>query len=171
MHRRARAACTRATRQRQGSNSCHSRLPTGAATTMADSHVPPKPEVIPKGIILPLPLDQQEAAIEAGLQTWSSQLRLLIEVNAALAGALDPEEVHEQILSRLRESARLAHASIYRLIPEERMLRCVAESGYITPEALRTLSLDGPGVVAYAARTAEGPLCARCDQGPTLFGR
>jgi len=122
---------------------------------MADSHVPSKPEAIPKGIILPPTLDQQEAAIEAGLQAWSSQLRLLIEVNAALAGALDPEEVHGQILSRLRESARLAHACIYRLLPEERVLRCVAESGYITPEALRTLSLDGGGAVAYAARTAE----------------
>jgi PAS domain S-box-containing protein len=120
---------------------------------LADSHVPSKPEAIPRELILPL--DQQEAAIEAGLQAWSSQLRLLIEVNAALAGALDPEEVHEQILSRLRESARLAHASIYRLIPEERLLRCVAESGYASPEALRTPSLDGPAVVAYAARTAE----------------
>src|SRR5208282_1052060 len=43
------------------------------------------------------------------------QLSLLVEANAALAGALDVESVLGPILSRLADRERLSHARIYRL--------------------------------------------------------
>jgi PAS domain S-box-containing protein len=80
---------------------------------------------------------------------------LVLEVNAALAAVRDPEAVLEPLLLRLRERCRLARASIYLLESEGRVLRCVAESGLPSVDSNRAWGLDGPGLVAWAARTAE----------------
>src|SRR5208337_5645465 len=50
-----------------------------------------------------------------GVEARTQQLSLLVEVNAALAGALDVESVLGAILSRLADRERLSHARIYRL--------------------------------------------------------
>ena len=92
---------------------------------------------------------------ESELGAWPNQLGLLIEVNAALAGAIDAESVLGEILARLSERARLTHASIYRLSAEERVLRCVAWNGDPTAVERPTLALDGPGLVAWVARQGE----------------
>ncbi len=59
----------------------------------------------------------------------SSQLSLLVEVNAALAGALDVESVLGPILSRLAEREHLSHARIYRLGESAGVLERVALGG------------------------------------------
>jgi two-component system cell cycle sensor histidine kinase/response regulator CckA len=100
---------------------------------------------------------------------WANRLGLLLEVNAVLAGALDAEAVLGQILARLRERARLTHASIYLLSPPDHQLRMVAESGYSTAESLRTLAVDGAGLVAWAARTAEPVYSPNVAKDPRCF--
>ena len=64
---------------------------------------------------------------EAGARTH--QLSLLVEVNAALAGALDVESVLGVILSRLADRERLIHARIYRLDESAGELQQVACGG------------------------------------------
>lgn len=90
------------------------------------------------------------------LQARTHQQALLVEVNATLAGAIDVEAVLGQILSRLKARTRIADASIYLLDPEDHLLRCAVGNSSPTVEANRPLALDGPGLIAQAARTAEG---------------
>ncbi len=96
-----------------------------------------------------------EHALQDQLEARSNQQGLLVEVNVILAGAIGAEAGLDQILSRLRARTQVARASIYLLDAESRLLRCVAESGYPTDDAYRTLGLDGQGVIAQAARGAE----------------
>jgi len=122
---------------------------------MAESPFPTRSGLTPQGDSLPIPPQNDQDTVDAEIGSWGQNLRLLVEVNSAVAHAVDEEAVSGHILHRLRESTRLTCASIYRLIPEERLLRCVAENGCLMLEANRVLSLDGPGAVSHAARTAE----------------
>ena len=122
---------------------------------MAESRFPIQSPSKPEDSSLLTPQVKSWDAVDAELHSWSRHLRLLVEVNSVVAGAADAEAVSGHILHRLRETTHLASASIYRLNPEERLLQCVAENGCLRLEANRDLSLDGPGVVPHAARTAE----------------
>ena len=53
--------------------------------------------------------------LSSDLEVRARELSLLVEVNAALAGALDVESVLGTILARLADRERLSHARIYRL--------------------------------------------------------
>ena len=64
-----------------------------------------------------------------GVEARTHQLSLLVEVNAALAGALDVESVLGAILSRLADRERLSHARIYRLDEPAGELQRVACGG------------------------------------------
>jgi PAS domain S-box-containing protein len=101
----------------------------------------------------------------------ANQLGLLLEVNAVLAEALDAEAVLGHILARLRERARLAHASIYLLSPQDHQLRLVAESGYSSADSHRTLAVDGSGLVAWAARAAEAVYSPKVAKDPRYLCR
>jgi len=122
---------------------------------MAESNFPTPSEPQARGQSLPTRQDKNWDAVDAELQSWSRHLRLLVEVNSLVAEEADTEAAPGRILARIRETAHLAGASIYRLIPEERLLKCVAEDGCLILEENRTLSLDGPGLVPQAARTGE----------------
>lgn len=122
---------------------------------MSEGPSPIHSELNLQGDSLPTPSEKDQDIVDTEIRSWSQNLRLLVEVNSAVAQAEDEEAVSGHILSRLRESTRLAGASIYRLIPEARLLQCVAENGCLMSEANRALSLDGPGAVPRAARTAD----------------
>ena len=123
--------------------------------------------LIPQGDSLPAAPRQDQDIVEAEVRSWGHNLRLLVEVNSAVALAADEEAVSGHILDRLREATHLACASVYRLIPEERLLRCVAENGCLMLEANRVLSLDGPGAVPRAARTGEAIYVPAVTRGLT----
>ncbi len=89
------------------------------------------------------------------LRSRIEQQALLIEANVFLAGAIDAEVVLVQILTGLAKRARLAHASIFLLDEEKQLLGLVADFGYETKKELRELSVAGPGMVPYVARTGE----------------
>lgn len=128
------------------------RTETPAPQKVPDGDIQTRPEAAPRGEPTQPPRDR---SLDEELKARFTQLALLVEVNATLAGALNAEVVLEQILSRLRERAWLTNASIFLLEPEERQLRCVAESGYITLGANPVVALDGPGLIALSARTAQ----------------
>ena len=121
---------------------------------MSDGRFPTHSELKSQGDFSPL--RQENDAVDPEVQSWGRNLRLLVEVNSVVARGADGEEVPARILFRLREATRLGCASIYRLIPEERLLRRVAEDGCLKSENRQDLPLDGPGAVPLAARTAEG---------------
>ena len=76
------------------------------------------------------------------------QLSLLVEVNAALAGALDVESVLGSILSRLADRERLTHARIYRLDEPAGELQRVAAGGR-NGASRRVVSLKGQTLLAW----------------------
>jgi GAF domain-containing protein len=123
---------------------------------MAHSGIPPKLDVNSKGSSLPPVAGINDSSIEKGLRARGDQLALLVEVNAALAAAIDAEVVLPQILSRLTARTQLLNASVYLLDPEMRQLRCAADNGLPAPEAYRSLELEGRGLTAWVARTGEG---------------
>ncbi|MDR3674309.1 MAG: hypothetical protein P4N24_02385, partial [Acidobacteriota bacterium] len=83
------------------------------------------------------------------LETRTHQLSLLVEVNAALAGALDVESVLGGILSRLADRERLSHARIYRLDAPTGELQRVAFGGR-NGASRRVVSLKEPTLLAWA---------------------
>jgi PAS domain S-box-containing protein len=91
---------------------------------------------------------------------------LLVEVNAALAAAVDAEEVLSQILALLIDRTRLLNAGIFLLDPAKGILRCAAQAGYPDLELLPTLLTEGPGLVAWVARTAESVYVADVSKDP-----
>jgi two-component system cell cycle sensor histidine kinase/response regulator CckA len=123
---------------------------------MAQSSIPPKLDVDSRVSSLPPVAGINDSSIEKGLRARGDQLALLVEVNAALAAAIDAEVVLPQILSRLTARTQLLNASIYLLDPEKRQLRCAADNGFPAPEAYRSLELEGRGLTAWVARTGEG---------------
>jgi PAS domain S-box-containing protein len=97
------------------------------------------------------------------------QLSLLVEVNAALAGALDVESVLGAILSRLAERERLTHARIYRLDEPAGELQRVACGGR-NGVARRVVSLQEPTLLAWAIRQREAVYVPRVDNDPRCRG-
>ena len=121
---------------------------------MSDSTLPTRPSVEPADQPL-VGATTLEEAFDAALKSRGMQQSLLVEVNTALTGALDVDDVLEQILFRLTERARLVNASISLFDEAARQLRCVAQSGFPDAERVRSLAVDGPGLVAWVARERE----------------
>ena len=100
-----------------------------------------------------------------GLEAPTSQLSLLVEINAELAGALDAEAVLGPILTRLVERQRLAHALIYRLdLPASEMqcVACDAGSGSIR----KALPLAEPNLVSWVIQEREAVYVPHVDRDP-----
>ena len=83
------------------------------------------------------------------VEARTHQLSLLVEVNAALAGALDVESVLGDILARLADRERLTHARIYRLDESAGELQRVAWGGR-DGGPQRAVSLQDPTLLAWA---------------------
>jgi PAS domain S-box-containing protein len=104
-----------------------------------------------------------------GVEARTHQLSLLVEVNAALAGALDVESVLGAILSRLADRERLSHARIYRLdepTGELQQVACGGSSG----GSRRVVSLQEPTLLAWAIRQREAVYVPRVDKDPRCQG-
>ncbi|MDR3674032.1 MAG: PAS domain S-box protein [Acidobacteriota bacterium] len=99
------------------------------------------------------------------LETRTHQLSLLVEVNAALAGALDVESVLGGILSRLADRERLSHARIYRLDAPTGELQRVAFGGR-NGASRRVVSLKEPTLLAWAIRQKSAVYVPQVDRDP-----
>jgi two-component system cell cycle sensor histidine kinase/response regulator CckA len=100
-----------------------------------------------------------------GTEARSNQLSLLVEINAALAGALDAESVLGPILTRLVERERLSHAWIYRLDEPSGELQRVASSGG-NGRAQEIVSLKDPTLVSWAIQQREAVYVPQVDKDP-----
>jgi len=105
------------------------------------------------------------AGLDDGVEARTHQLSLLVEVNAALAGALDVESVLGVIMSRLADRERLSHARIYRLDEPAGELHRVACGGK-NGVARRVVSLQEPTLLAWAIRHRESVYVSRVDKDP-----
>jgi PAS domain S-box-containing protein len=98
------------------------------------------------------------------------RLSLLVEVNAALAGALDVESVLGAILSRLADRERLSHARIYRLnesAGELQRVACGGRNGGSRPiVSLQDPTLQDPTLLAWAIRQKEAIYVPRVEIDP-----
>ena len=103
------------------------------------------------------------------LEARTHQLSLLVEVNAALAGALDVESVLGSILSRLADRERLSHARIYRLDEPAGELQRVACGGR-NGVAQRVVSLQDPTLLAWAIRQREAVYVPQVEKDPRCQG-
>ena len=99
------------------------------------------------------------------VEARTHQLSLLVEVNAALAGALDVESVLEGILSRLADRERLSHARIYRLDEPAAELQRVAGGGR-NGGSRRVVSLRDPTLLAWAIRQREAVYVPLVERDP-----
>jgi PAS domain S-box-containing protein len=93
------------------------------------------------------------------------QLSLLVEVNAALAGALDVESVLGPILLRLADRERLSHARIYRLDEPTGELQRVAYGGR-NGGSRRVVSLKDHTLLAWAIRQKEAVYVPQVEKDP-----
>jgi PAS domain S-box-containing protein len=107
---------------------------------------------------------------EAVLRARSNQQALLVEVNEILAAAVDAEAALGQIVSRLRERARLVSASAYVPSPVEGALRCAARSSSETIHPNPRMEVDGPGLVAWVARTGEAAYVPDVEKDTRCLG-
>jgi len=105
-----------------------------------------------------------------GAEARSRQLSLLVEINAALAGALDAESVLGPILTRLVERERLSHAWIYRLDEPAGELQRVASGGG-EGRAQEAVSLKDPTLVSWAIQQREAVYVPQVDKDPRCQGR
>jgi len=103
------------------------------------------------------------------IEERTSQLSLLVEINASLAGALDAESVLGPILTRLVERNRLSHAWIYRLDDPARELQRVAGSGTDGP-GREVVSLKEPTLVSWAVQQREAVYVAQVEKDPRCQG-
>jgi PAS domain S-box-containing protein len=126
-----------------------------SAEPMRDSGFPSKQDLGGAGEPVSPTAGISDQALEAALRVRSTQQALLVEVNAALAAAVDAQEVLSQILALLIDRTRLINAAIFLLDPAKGEFRCVAQAGYPDLECFRTLLRDGPGLVAWVARSRE----------------
>ncbi|MGA3323635.1 MAG: PAS domain S-box protein [Terriglobia bacterium] len=104
-----------------------------------------------------------------GVATRTHQLSLLVEVNAALAGALDVESVLGVILTRLAEREGLSHARIYRLDEPAEELHRVACGGRNGVDR-RVVSLREPNLLSWAIRQREAAYVPRVEKDPRCHG-
>jgi PAS domain S-box-containing protein len=93
------------------------------------------------------------------------QLSLLVEVNAALAGALDVESVLGSILSRLADRERLTHARIYRLDEHAGELQRVAAGGR-NGASRRVVSLKDQTLLAWVIGQREAVYVPLVEKDP-----
>jgi GAF domain-containing protein len=103
------------------------------------------------------------------VEARTQQLSLLVEVNAALAGALDVESVLGAILSRLTDRERLSHARIYRLDEPAGELQQVACGGK-NGGSRRVISQQEPTLLDWAIRQREAVYVPRVDKDPRCQG-
>ncbi len=99
------------------------------------------------------------------VEARTHQLSLLVEVNAALAGALDVESVLGTILSRLADRERLSHARIYRLDESAAELQRVAWGGR-NEGSRRVISLKDPTLLAWTIRQGKAVYVPRAEKDP-----
>jgi PAS domain S-box-containing protein len=104
-----------------------------------------------------------------GVEAWTHQLSLLVEVNAALAGALEVEPVLGAILSRLVDRERLSHAQIYRLDESAGELHRVAYGGR-NGGSRRVVSLADPTLLAWAVRQRNAVYVPQAEKDPRCQG-
>ncbi len=124
-----------------------------------------------------LPLEPRPSTLEnsygvAGFDAADArahQLSFLVEVNSALAGALDVETVLGAILARLADRERLTHARIYRLDEPSRVLRRVACEGR-NGSARRIVSLHEPTLLAWAFRQKKAAYVPQVEKDPRCQG-
>ena len=100
-----------------------------------------------------------------GIEARTHQLSLLVEVNAALAGALDVESVLGDILARLADRERLSHARIYRLDESAEELQPVASGGR-NGEPSVVVSLRKPTLLTWAIRHREAVYVPHANRDP-----
>jgi PAS domain S-box-containing protein len=93
----------------------------------------------------------------------------LVEVNAALAGALDVESVLGGILSRLADRERLSHARIYRLDESAGELQQMAFGGR-NGGSRRVVPLSDPTLLTWAVRQKKAVYVPRADKDPRCQG-
>ncbi len=105
------------------------------------------------------------AGLEDGFEARTHQLSLLVELNAALASALDVESVLGTILSRLADRERLRYARIYRLDESTGELQQVACGGR-NGVAQDVVPLQSPTHLAWAIGQREPVYIPRADQDP-----
>jgi PAS domain S-box-containing protein len=133
---------------------------------MRDSGLPSKTRLSQAGEPLSPAAGISDQALDAALKALGTQQALLVEVNAALAAAVDAEEVLSQILALLIDRTRLINAAIFLPDRANGELRCVAQAGYTDPECFRALWTEGPGLIAWVARSGEGVYAADVSQDP-----
>jgi PAS domain S-box-containing protein len=133
---------------------------------MRDSGLPSKPRLSQAGEPFSPAAGISDQALDAALKVLGTQQALLVEVNAALAAAVDAEEVLSQILALLIDRTRLINAAIFLLDPAKGELHCVAQAGYSDPECFRALLTEGPGLIAWVARSGEGVYAADVSADP-----
>lgn len=104
-----------------------------------------------------------------GVEARTHQLSLLVEVNAALAGALDVEAVLGTILARLADRERLSHARIYRLDKTAGEFRRVAWGGR-NGGSRCVVSLKDPTLLAWVIRQKEAVYVPRVETDPRCQG-
>src|ERR1039458_6610182 len=99
------------------------------------------------------------------VEARTHQLSLLVEINTALAGALDAESVLGPILSRLADRERLSHARIYRLDESAGELQRVAYGGR-NGGSRRIVSLKDHTLLAWAIRQQESVYVPQVEKDP-----
>jgi PAS domain S-box-containing protein len=104
-----------------------------------------------------------------GVEARTHQLSLLVEVNAALAGALDVESVLGAILMILANRQGLSHARIYRLDESAGELQWVACEGR-DRGSRRVVSLQEPTLLSWAIRQREAVYVPRVERDPRCQG-
>jgi len=106
------------------------------------------------------------------VEARTHQLSLLVEINTALAGALDAESVLGPILSRLADRERLSHARIYRLDEPAGELQRVAYGGrnggsrrmvYLRDRTLLAWAIQQKEAV-YVPQVEKDPRCQEFDE-------
>ena len=108
-------------------------------------------------------------AAGSGIEERTSQLSLLVEINAALAGALDAESVLGPILTRLVERNRLSHAWIYRLDDPAHELQRMAGSGTDGPSR-EIISFKEPTLVSWSVQQREAVYVPQVEKDPRCQG-
>ncbi len=98
-----------------------------------------------------------------------SSLSFLLDVNAALAGALDVESVLEGVLARLADRENLIRARIYRLDEAAGELQPVGCGGRIDGQA-RTIALREETYQVEAIKTKEAVYIPRAAEDPRCLG-
>jgi len=104
-----------------------------------------------------------------GLEARTRELSLLVEINAALAGALDVESVLGVILSRLVDRERLSCARIYRWDESAGELQRVAWGG-TNGGSRQVISLTDPTLLAWAIRQRKAAYVPRAERDPRCQG-